>query len=153
MLIQPMPFDFVLRLARRRGRPAGAVDRHLCRRGRLEVTEARDDELRRTVRTATFAVEGDDDPVPPLHDVVLLGMRGSLMSLAGYEEVPDGPLEDLRRYQQTWLLSPASERDLDRAIEQVSRLVGRLRELGIPVQMLPGGDMLIPGERRWQDTV
>ena len=53
----------------------------------------------------------------------------------------------------TWLFSPANDQDLDRAIDQVSRLVTHLRELGVLVQTLPGGELLIPGELRWKDVI
>lgn len=140
-----MPLEFFLRRTRQRGKLLGTATRNQEARGRLTVAELKDDELRRTVRTATFELLGAGEPVPPLHDVVLLGMSGDWMSMAGFEEIPDGPLQDARRFQQTWLLEPAANRDLSKAERHIERLAFHLEGLGVFVRIDQRGRMFIPG--------
>jgi len=149
-----MSFLFDLRLARVRGRIPPKTAAPEGGRGWLQVTESRDDELRRTVRRASFRLEDKAAPaIPDLLDVTLLAITGSTMSLSGFEEVADGPLLDARRYAQTWLLVPASERELDAALSDRSRLVAHLAHLGVYVRGLPGGGIEIPGEDRWREQL
>lgn len=86
--------------------------------------------------------------MPALHDVMLLGMKGDWMSMSGYEEVADGPLMDVRRYQQTWLLEPAANRDLSKAERRIERLAFHLEGLGVSVRVDQYGRLFIPGGRR-----
>jgi len=147
-----MSLEFLLRPTRSRGKLIAAGSRPAPVRGRLEVAEGLDEELRRTVRRAVFSpTDRQAPPVPPLHDVVLLSVRGDWMALTGFEEVPDGPLMDMRRYQQTWHLAPAAIEELDRAMTSLSLLAEALHRRGVEVRRLPSGDIVLPGEPRWPD--
>jgi hypothetical protein len=140
--------QFNLRRARSEGRPIGAAGTHALTRGSLHVEEARDESLRRIVRTARLeAVAGQGgEPIPPLRDVVLLGWKG-VITLTGYEAIEDHRLSHPTLYQQTWILAPAECDDLQRADRNITRLIARLRLAGVRVQMMPGGEMFIPGEQ------
>lgn len=140
--------QFNLRRARSEGRPIGAAGTHMQIRGSVQVGEARDDNLRRLVRTASLeAVAGQGgEPIPPLRDVVLLGWKG-VITLTGYEAIEGDRLNQPTLYQQTWILAPAECDDLQRLERHVSRLIARLRLAGVRVQLLPGGEMFIPGEQ------
>jgi hypothetical protein len=143
-----MAIVFFLRRAFERGTPVGSAKIFIAARGTLMVTEVRDDNYRRIVRTATFTrLDGGED-VPPLRNADILQWTGSVFVLTGVEEVADDKLSRPRLYAQTWQMSPEALAELERAERNIGRLVNHLRGVGVPVQMLPGGDMRIPGERR-----
>lgn len=142
-----MSLVFYLRRAFDRGTPVGSAKVFIAARGTLTVGEARDDHFRRVVRTANFARNDEGEPVPPLRDVELL-QWGSAIVLTGVEEIADDKLSRPRLYAQTWQLAPEADTQLQEAERLIGRLINRLRKVGVPVQMLPGGGALIPGERR-----
>lgn len=73
--------------------------------GELRVEESRDAELRRYVRTATFAPPDSmgvaRQLLPALLDVHMIGMSPLAFTLAGFERI-DGV-----EYAQSWLVQPA----------------------------------------------
>ena len=145
-----MPLTFNLRRAYDRGYPIGASKVHLSVRGRFSVAEQRDDQSRRQVLAASFDCMDGQPTVPVLREVKLLSWNGTTMSLTGVEEIRDDNLGRPQRLQQTWIVEPDTYEELARAERVIGRLVLRLRQAGIEVWMLPGGEMLIPGET-WPD--
>jgi len=84
---------------------------------------------------------GED--VPPLRNADILQWTGSVFVLPGVEEVADDKL-----YAQTWQMTPEALVELEQAERNIGRHVNHLRVVGVSVQMLPGGDMRTPDERR-----
>jgi hypothetical protein len=138
--------EFNLRRARDRGKAIGSARVHEVARGRLFVVEAKDETLRRVVRTATFERVDGGDPVPSLRDVVLLGCKPDWLTLTGFEEIADDRLADPRLYQQTWQLEPAALGELEQAERTIGRLIARLAQLGVVVQISPDRSVRIEGE-------
>ena len=68
--------------------------------------------------------------------------------LKGVEEIADDNLGRARLCAQTWQMVPEPLEELVRTEHLVARLVFHLHGLGVDVQMLPGGGMRIPAERR-----
>jgi hypothetical protein len=143
-----MSLAFDLRLHYDRGTPVGSAKIFVSAHGTLDVTEQRDDAFRRLVRRAVFHRLDGGEQIPALRDAQLLQWSAAGMILTGVEEVADDKLDRPRLYAQTWRLVPAPYEELMRADRKISRLIGHLRRIGVPVEMLPGGDMHIPGEPR-----
>jgi hypothetical protein len=142
-----MSLVFYLRRAFDCGTPVGSAKTFISAKGTLIVTEARDDQFKRVVRTARFTrLDGGED-IPPLRDVEMLQWASAFV-LTGVEEMGDDKLSRPRLYAQTWQLVPESYQQLEEAERLIGRLVTRLRQVGVPVQMLPGGGARIPGETR-----
>jgi hypothetical protein len=139
--------EFLMRRARDRGKAIGSSRVHQAARGRLFVQEAKDETLRRIVRTAVFERVDDGEPVPPLRDVVLLSWKPDWVTLTGFEEVADGPLADPRLFQQTWQLEPAALAELEQAERTIGLLVEQLAQLGVVVQTMPDHTVRIRGAR------
>ena len=109
---------------------------------------------KRHLLVATLTPTDGSQPFPPLLDAQLLTMTAQgVMSLLGEEDVSDGSLCEERTFSQSWLLTPAVHEDLDRAERNLGRLAYRLKQEGLIVRMLPGGDMQIPGELHPDDRV
>jgi hypothetical protein len=138
---------FHLRRAFDCGIPVGSAKVFLSARGTLLVGEERDDRFHRVVRTARFTRLDGGEEVPILRDVAILAWT-SMIVLTGVEEMSDDKLGRPRLYAQTWQLVPESYALLEEAERNIGRLVTRLRQVGVPVEMLPGGGMRIPGELR-----
>ena len=101
-------------------------------RGVVSIREERDLARHRVVRVASLvAAGGAAVDVPPLHDVTLLASQGGLWSVAGYERLLDGPLQDERAYAQSWLLKPAQDEDLQFMEGELIRLAKLLDAHGI----------------------
>lgn len=143
-----MSLVFSLRRAFDCGTPVGAAKVFLTARGTMQVDEARDDRFRRVVRTAQFTRLDGGDPVPALRDVEIL-QWGSVFVLKGIEEIVDGNLGRPRLCAQTWQMVPEPLDELIKTEHLVARLVYHLHGLGVVVEMLPGGGMRIPNERRF----
>ena len=67
--------------------------------------------------------------IPPLFDVVLLGTTGESWTLAGYERVASGALQQEFFLGQSWLVTPAPLEDLRNAENEWARLAKLLAEL------------------------
>jgi hypothetical protein len=116
--------------------------------GTFVVSEQRDDQCRRQVLTAVFTrTDGDPEAIPPLREAKLLGWNGTTLAITGVEEIESGPLGTQQRVQQTWLAEPQAYGELERVESMMNRAVRRLREVGVEVEILPGGRMRIAGER------
>lgn len=146
-----MPLTFELRRAYDRGFPVGAAKKHIGVRGTFTVAEQRDEQCKRQVVTAHFAPLAGQEAIPPLREVRLLNWNGTVMSLTGVEEIVDNNLGRPQRLQQTWIAEPEEYAELRRVEALLGRVVNRLREVGVAVDMLPGGRMRIAGERRPDD--
>jgi len=142
-----MSLVFSLRRAFDCGIPVGAAKVFVAARGTLQVEEARDERFRRVVRTATFTRVDGGETVPILRDVEIL-QWGSVFVLKGIEEIADGNLGRPRLCAQTWQMVPEPLEELVKTERLVGRLVHHLHGLGVEVEMLPGGGMRIPRERR-----
>lgn len=132
------------------GHPVGASKVFISARGRFTLSEQRDDRFRRIVRTAEFARVDGGEPVPPLRNAEVLHWAGDCLVVTGVEEVSDGNLSRPRLCAQSWQLVPEPYEDLMRADRHLSRLATRLHQLGVDIEILPGGEMRIPGET-WPD--
>lgn len=146
-----MTITFEIRRAYDRGFPVGAAKTHIGTRGTFAVSELHDEQCRRQVLTAQFTPLAGQEPVPLLREARLLSWNGTVMSLTGVEEIVDNNLGRPQRLQQTWLAEPEDYTELRRVEALFGRAVNRLRELGVAVDMLPGGRMRIEGERRPDD--
>ncbi|HYD58990.1 MAG TPA: hypothetical protein VEC35_01450 [Noviherbaspirillum sp.] len=74
--------------------------------GELRIQESRDDHLNRFMRSAhlfDFSQRGHPDALPPLVDAAVLYIKGSTMSISGFERGDMGPT-----YAQTWLIEVLS---------------------------------------------
>jgi hypothetical protein len=143
-----MSFVFALRRMYECGEPVGAAKAHLSVRGRLTIKEQRDSYFHRVVKTATFDLVDEGEPVPRMRNVDLLLWTGNLFIITGVEDVADDKLNRPKLYCQTWQMVPEPLEELMRADRKIARLVFRLHCAGIGVQMLPNGEMVIDGERR-----
>lgn len=146
-----MPITFQIRRAYDRGFPVGAAKTHMSTRGTFTVGEQHDEQCKRQVMTAQFAPLAGQEPMPLLREARLLSWNGTVMSLTGIEEIADSNLGRPQRLQQTWLAEPEDYAELRRVEALLGRVVNRLREVGVAVDMLPGGRMRIAGERRPDD--
>jgi hypothetical protein len=142
-----MSLVFSLRRAFDCGIPVGAAKVFISARGTLQVSETRDARFRRVVRTAEFNRVDGGEPIPVLRDVEIL-QWGSVFVLKGIEEIADDKLGRARLCAQTWQMVPEPLEELVRTEQLLARLVFHLHGLGVTTQMLPGGGMRIPGERR-----
>jgi len=147
MLDPAMSLIFSLRRAFDAGTPVGAAKVFISARGTLHVDEQRDERFRRVVRTARFTRVDGGEAVPALRDVVIL-QWDAVFVLNGIEEIVDGNLGRPRLCAQTWQMVPEPLDELIKTERLVARLVYHLHGLGVTVEMLPGGGMRIPGERR-----
>lgn len=84
-------------------------------RGRFIVEEVRDMDLQRMVRVAHLFDPERVDLLPPLHDVVLIACKPDLWTFTGYERQPAKFSLEQVCYQQSWMLTPASITDAERA--------------------------------------
>lgn len=139
---------YLLRFAYDRGMPIGSAKTHISARGRLQVGEQRDDRFRRNVRMATFERVDGGEAIPPLRDLQLLHLAKGSIVLTGVEEIVDGNLSRPRLCAQTWHMVPEPFEELIRVEQLLGRLTKRLREVGVDVEILPGGRMKIAGETR-----
>jgi len=83
-------------------------------RGDLYVTEAYDEELKRTVRVATVkAGEGFEqkDLVLPLLDVTLISAKPDWWTMTGWERIASSTAAASRAAMQSWILVPADKSD------------------------------------------
>lgn len=148
-----MTLTFRLRRAYDRGYPVGAAKAHLTTRGTFTVSEQHDEQCRRQVMSAVFSPADGAEAVPMLREARLLSWNGTVMSLTGVEEIPNEHLGRVQRLQQTWVIEPEAYDELIRVERMLGRTIHRLREVGVAVEMLPGGRMRIAGERRPDDGV
>lgn len=84
-------------------------------RGYLVVDEVHDADLQRMVRVAHLFDHQRMDLLPPLHDVVLIACKPDHWTFTGYERQPSKAGVDQVCYQQSWMLTPASFTDAERA--------------------------------------
>lgn len=68
-------------------------------------------------------------PSLPLFDVVLLGATGESWTLAGYERITSGGLQQEFFLGQTWLVAPAPREDLRNAEKEWARFSKLLAEV------------------------
>lgn len=108
-------------------------------RGRVSIREEHDPERHRTVRVARFEPCGAAPAavvLPPLFDAEVLACTGEWMSVAGFERVAAGPLQDPTWFAQSWWLVPAPLEDLLTAESRINRLSGRVAELEVELERL-----------------
>jgi len=67
--------------------------------------------------------------VPPLFDVVLLGSTGDSWTLAGYERITSGALQQEFFLGQSWVVNPALPEDLRKAENEWAGLAPLLAEV------------------------
>ena len=67
--------------------------------------------------------------VPPLYDAVLISSAGAVWTLAGYERITSGALQQEYTLGQSWILTPAPLEDLRKAENEWARLAALLSEL------------------------
>jgi hypothetical protein len=96
---------FIVRLLRYRGRilPWQEVLRRPALAGDLRIEECRDEELKRSLRTALLWDEHSVLPAaerPRLLDVHIIGMSPQAFTLSGFERV------DGAEYMQSWIVAP-----------------------------------------------
>jgi hypothetical protein len=130
------------------GVPVGASKVFVTARGTLSLGDQFDERFRRTVRTAEFRRVDDGEPVPPLRNAELLQWAGNCLVVTGVEEVTMDHSARPRLYAQSWQLVPEPYVELQRMTMQWSRLIDRLRQVGVHVEIRPGGEISIPGETR-----
>jgi hypothetical protein len=143
-----MSFVFSLRRAFDNGCPVGAAKVFLSARGVLSYGEERDERFHRVVRTAKFTRIDGGEPIPVLRNADPLMWNGQLFVITGVEEVADDKLARPRLLGQTWQMVPEPLEELIRADLKIARLVYRLRQAGVVVDVLPGGNLRIEGEVR-----
>ena len=143
-----MPFVFSLRRAFDNGSPVGAAKVFETARGTLTYGEEHDERFRRIVRSAKFTRVDGGEPIPALRNADPLVWNGQVFVITGVEEVVDDKLARPRLLGQTWQMVPEPLEELMRADSKIARLVYRLRVAGIPVEIMPGGEMRIGGETR-----
>ncbi len=67
--------------------------------------------------------------VPPLYDAVLVSSPGAVWTLAGYERVTWGALQQEYSLGQSWIVTPAPLEDLRKAENEWARLASLLAEV------------------------
>jgi len=68
--------------------------------------------------------------VPPLYDVVLIASTGEVWTLAGYERVTSGALQQEYFLGQSWVVTPAPLEDLRKAEAEWAKLAALLSAKG-----------------------
>jgi hypothetical protein len=153
MLIQYMPLQFHLRRVRHQGFVAPVFAHGSASpRGIVNVREEPDKNHRRCVRVATFERTDGGEPIPPLREVALVAAHGSWLVLTGVEEVLDDKLARPQQFAQSWQLLPAVDEEMIRMGDLLNRLIRRLRQLGVCVDMEPNWGAKIEGETPPEDA-
>jgi len=93
-------------------------------RGSLTIKQEDDHVRHRTMLVARFTpqLQIGSRVVPPLYDVVLIASTGDVWTLAGYERVTSGALQQEYFLGQSWLVTPAPLEDLRKAEAEWARL-------------------------------
>ena len=93
-------------------------------RGLLTIKQEEDHVRHRTTRVARFTPQHQigSRVVPALYDVVLIASTGEVWTLAGYERVTSGALQQEYFLGQSWLVTPAPLEDLRKAEAEWARL-------------------------------
>jgi len=68
--------------------------------------------------------------VPPLYDVVLIAPTGEVWTLAGYERVTSGALQQEYFLGQSWVVTPAPLENLRKAEAEWAKLAALLSAKG-----------------------
>jgi hypothetical protein len=132
-----------------KSKPVRSNRRRGNRRSRGPFPDPRRDGIKRSLSRPERAHR---EPIPPLRDVILRAVKPSgVQTISGVEELEDGPLGDTQVFAQGWKLTPAAHSELEAVERLFGRAVYHLRKLGVQVRMLPGGSMVIPGEKRPDD--
>ncbi len=98
-------------------------------RGVLSVRQEQDTVRHRTVLVARLAPAVNAmKPVPPLYDATLVSSTGDVWTLAGYERVLSGALQQEYSLGQSWIITPAPLEDLRKAETEWVRLAELLSE-------------------------
>ncbi len=107
-------------------------------RGRLSVAQEEDALRRRTVLVARFTpAKGNGtlmQRLPPLYDVQLISLNGEVMTLAGYERVVAGVLQQDYVLGQSWIVTPGPIEDLMHAEAQWRDAAEKIVELQAQLQ-------------------
>ena len=99
-------------------------------RGSLSVRQEDDRTRNRTTLVARLTPSGGGmRTVPPLYDAVLISSTGAVWTLAGYERVTSGALQQEYSLGQSWIVTPAPLEDLRKAESEWARLATLLSEL------------------------
>ena len=111
-------------------------------RGALSVRQEQDKSRNRTTLVARLTVIGGGmHKVPPLYDAVLISSTGAMSTLAGYERITSGALQQEYSLGQSWIIVPAPLEDLRKAENEWARLAALLAEVQ-QVQDLMASDVL-----------
>jgi hypothetical protein len=99
-------------------------------RGALSVRQEQDKSRNRTTLVARLTVIGGGmHKVPPLYDAVLISSTGAMSTLAGYERITSGALQQEYSLGQSWIIVPAPLEDLRKAENEWARLAALLAEV------------------------
>ena len=101
-------------------------------RGTLTIKQEDDHIRHRTTLVARFSPQHQIGlrVVPPLYDVVLIGSTGEVWTLAGYERVTSGALQQEYFLGQSWVVTPAPLEDLRKAEAEWAKLAALLSAKG-----------------------
>ena len=85
-------------------------------RGSLTVRQEDDRRRNRTTLVARLTIaNGGMRTVPPLYDAALISSTGDVWTLAGYERITSGALQQEYFLGQSWIITPAPLEDLRKA--------------------------------------
>jgi len=100
-------------------------------RGLLTIKQEEDRIRHRTTLVARFTPQHQigSRVVPPPYDVVLIASTGEVWTLAGYERVPSGALQQEYFLGQSWIVTPATLEDLRKAEAEWERLAKLLADV------------------------
>jgi hypothetical protein len=138
--------EWYLTRMRLQGKLCWQVEKAAPLLGRLRINEVQ--EQNRWIRVAVFEPEKAEQRKPPLplRDVTLLGWGDDWVSLTGIEHFLDAGPDDPRAYAQTWKLTFSEDQEHRELWRANTRLIKRLRELGVEVEIRPDRSIVIEGE-------
>jgi hypothetical protein len=101
-------------------------------RGTLTIKQEEDHIRHRTTLVARFSPQHQigSRVIPPAYDVVLIASTGEVWTLAGYERVTSGALQQEYFLGQSWLVTPAPLEDLRKAEAEWAKLAALLSAKG-----------------------
>ena len=101
-------------------------------RGTLSIKQEEDRVPHRATLVARFApqVPVGSRVIPPMYDVVLIASSGEVWTLAGYERMTSGALQQEYFLGQSWLVTPAPLEDLRKAEGEWAKLAALLSAKG-----------------------
>jgi hypothetical protein len=81
-------------------------------RGLLAIAQEEDPVRHRAVLVARLTTQPPAVPIPPLYDVTIVSLSGTIWTLAGYERIESGSVLQPQIVGQAWIVEPVFIQDL-----------------------------------------